>query len=41
MWLSRALPLYFSNMYSEVKNGRDEFLLYNMNFNALGTHLGD
>lgn len=41
IWLARSFALYFSNLYSEYKNGREEFLLYNHGIFSLGSTLGD
>jgi aminopeptidase N len=41
IWLHRAFSLYFSNLYCEYKNGREEFLLYNHGVFSLGSTFGD
>ena len=40
VWLSKGFSRYISGMYSEHKNGRDEFLLY-QNSPDLNTYLSD
>jgi aminopeptidase N len=40
VWLSKAFALYFSGLYNEYKNGRDEFLLWQHAFNQ-SVYLGD
>lgn len=40
VWLAKAFALYFSGLYNENKNGRDEFLLWQHAFNQ-SVYLGD
>lgn len=39
-WLGKSFATYFSNLYSDYKNGRDEFQLWNRAFNH-SVYLGD
>jgi aminopeptidase N len=40
VWLAKAFALYFSGLYNEHKNGRDEFLLWQHAFNQ-SVYFGD
>jgi len=40
LWLNKGFARYFSGLYAEYKNGRDEFLLYHQGWD-LGAYFGD
>ncbi|MFN8248093.1 MAG: M1 family aminopeptidase [Ferruginibacter sp.] len=40
VWLNKSFAHYFSHLYNEQKNGKDEFLLYLLSFDQ-GTYFGD
>lgn len=40
IWLNKSFAHYFSHLYNEQKNGKDEFLLYLLSFDQ-NTYLGD
>jgi len=41
IWLNKSFAHYFSGLYNEHKNGRDEFLLYQVSFDQNSVYLAD
>lgn len=39
IWLSKGFSIYFSRLYNEYKNGKEEFLLYQPSGNDLNTYV--